>query len=241
MKNNLFSLSRLCLIILSQNIHDGKFILVDPSASLSWSILWKDKTTQQMPDAKIFPSFKLSFCSFLFIAFINKLLWNQFYDKTANSKTFHFIFVFTKQKLFSFFLHDDGKVLLDNKTKQKKNDVKTMTWLLFKVCREFIRGACKRAESECRFAHPKDGVTQLDDGSVTVCMDAVRQKGCSRSPCRYFHPPLHLQAQIKAAQSRAVIAIFTRKTKINSLNLFRFLSFMTFFTLSLTLDNVSFE
>ncbi|XP_070502948.1 protein muscleblind isoform X1 [Chironomus tepperi] len=71
------------------------------------------------------------------------------------------------------------------------------------VCREFIRGACKRAESECRFAHPKDGVIQLDDGSVTVCMDAIKGR-CSRSPCRYFHPPLHLQAQIKAAQSRAM-------------------------------------
>lgn len=68
-----------------------------------------------------------------------------------------------------------------------------------------MRGACKRAESECRFAHPKEGVIQLDDGSVTVCMDAIKGR-CSRSPCRYFHPPLHLQAQIKAAQSRAVIA-----------------------------------
>lgn len=150
-------------------------------------------------------------------------------------------FLYSQNKsFFPFFFMMMEKFCLTTK-QNKKNDVKTMTWLLFKVCREFIRGACKRAESECRFAHPKDGVTQLDDGSVTVCMDAVRQKGCSRSPCRYFHPPLHLQAQIKAAQSRAVIAIFTRKTKINSLNLFRFLSFMTFFTLSLTLDNVSFE
>lgn len=72
-----------------------------------------------------------------------------------------------------------------------------------KVCREFVRGTCKRAESECRFAHPREGVIQLDDGSVTVCMDAIKGR-CSRSPCRYFHPPLHLQAQIKAAQSRAV-------------------------------------
>lgn len=78
---------------------------------------------------------------------------------------------------------------------------------ILKVCREFVRGACKRAESECRFAHPKEGVIQLDDGSVTVCMDAIKGR-CSRSPCRYFHPPLHLQAQIKAAQSRAVIVEF---------------------------------
>jgi hypothetical protein len=33
-------------------------------------------------------------------------------------------------------------------------------------------------------------------------MDAVKGR-CNRDPCRYFHPPLHLQAQIKAAQSRA--------------------------------------
>lgn len=33
-------------------------------------------------------------------------------------------------------------------------------------------------------------------------MDAVKGR-CARDPCRYFHPPLHLQAQIKAAQNRA--------------------------------------
>ncbi|XP_044726949.1 muscleblind-like protein 1 isoform X2 [Chrysoperla carnea] len=70
------------------------------------------------------------------------------------------------------------------------------------VCREYQRGACKRAESECRFAHPADTVTANEDGTVTVCMDAVKGR-CNRDPCRYFHPPLHLQAHIKAAQSRA--------------------------------------
>ncbi|XP_037713311.1 muscleblind-like protein 1 isoform X32 [Drosophila subpulchrella] len=70
------------------------------------------------------------------------------------------------------------------------------------VCREFLRGACKRAESECRFAHPQETVARHDDGSITVCMDAVKGR-CARDPCRYFHPPLHLQAQLKAAQTRA--------------------------------------
>lgn len=65
-----------------------------------------------------------------------------------------------------------------------------------------MRGACKRAESECRFAHPQESVSSHEDGSVTVCMDAVKGR-CAREPCRYFHPPLHLQAQIKAAQTRA--------------------------------------
>ncbi|XP_037914176.1 flocculation protein FLO11 isoform X3 [Hermetia illucens] len=74
------------------------------------------------------------------------------------------------------------------------------------VCREFMRGACKRAESECRFAHPQESVTTHEDGSVTVCMDAVKGR-CARDPCRYFHPPLHLQAQIKAAQSRATATV----------------------------------
>lgn len=65
-----------------------------------------------------------------------------------------------------------------------------------------MRGACKRAESECRFAHPQESVSSHEDGSVTVCIDAVKGR-CAREPCRYFHPPLHLQAQIKAAQTRA--------------------------------------
>ncbi|XP_075211855.1 splicing regulator muscleblind isoform X6 [Lycorma delicatula] len=66
------------------------------------------------------------------------------------------------------------------------------------VCREYLRGACKRAE--CRFAHPPDPASTAPDGSVTVCMDAVKGR-CSRDLCRYFHPPLHLQAHIKAAHS----------------------------------------
>ncbi|XP_018058650.1 PREDICTED: zinc finger protein 36, C3H1 type-like 3 isoform X4 [Atta colombica] len=74
------------------------------------------------------------------------------------------------------------------------------------VCREFQRGACKRGETECRFAHPLETVQANEDGSVTVCMDAVKGR-CNRDPCRYFHPPLHLQAHIKAAQSRASIAM----------------------------------
>ncbi|XP_039280144.1 muscleblind-like protein 1 isoform X15 [Nilaparvata lugens] len=66
------------------------------------------------------------------------------------------------------------------------------------VCREYVRGACKRGE--CRFAHPADPAKAAPDGSVTVCMDAVKGR-CSRDPCRYFHPPMHLQAHIKAAHS----------------------------------------
>ncbi|XP_035226229.1 muscleblind-like protein 1 isoform X2 [Stegodyphus dumicola] len=71
------------------------------------------------------------------------------------------------------------------------------------VCREYQRGNCKRAETECRFAHPPDHVTvDSAEGMVTVCMDFVKGR-CSRDLCRYFHPTPHLQAQLKAAQSRA--------------------------------------
>lgn len=74
---------------------------------------------------------------------------------------------------------------------------------MVQVCREFLRGACKRAEAECRFAHPPPPVAAHDDGCVTVCMDAVKGR-CVRDPCRYFHPPLHLQAHLKAQARGAV-------------------------------------
>ncbi|XP_064455714.1 muscleblind-like protein 2a isoform X18 [Ornithodoros turicata] len=71
------------------------------------------------------------------------------------------------------------------------------------VCREFQRGTCKRPETECRFGHPPDHVAvDQGDGAVTVCMDFVKGR-CSRDQCRYFHPPPHLQAQLKATQNRA--------------------------------------
>ncbi|XP_025080206.1 muscleblind-like protein 2a isoform X3 [Pomacea canaliculata] len=71
------------------------------------------------------------------------------------------------------------------------------------VCREFQRGTCTRQASECRFAHPTENVTvDSSDNHVTVCMDFIKNK-CTRDSCRYFHPPAHLQSQIKAAQQRA--------------------------------------
>ncbi|XP_070213233.1 LOW QUALITY PROTEIN: muscleblind-like protein 1 [Littorina saxatilis] len=71
------------------------------------------------------------------------------------------------------------------------------------VCREFQRGTCSRQPSDCRYAHPTENVTvDSGDNQVTVCMDFVKNK-CTRDSCRYFHPPAHLQSQIKAAQQRA--------------------------------------
>ncbi|XP_041848711.1 muscleblind-like protein 1 isoform X15 [Melanotaenia boesemani] len=68
------------------------------------------------------------------------------------------------------------------------------------VCREYQRGNCARGESDCRFAHPADS-TMIDtnDNTVTVCMDYIKGR-CSREKCKYFHPPAHLQAKIKATQ-----------------------------------------
>ncbi|CAI5771756.1 muscleblind 2 isoform X1 [Podarcis lilfordi] len=71
------------------------------------------------------------------------------------------------------------------------------------VCREFQRGNCARGETDCRFAHPADS-TMIDtnDNTVTVCMDYIKGR-CMREKCKYFHPPAHLQAKIKAAQHQA--------------------------------------
>lgn len=38
-----------------------------------------------------------------------------------------------------------------------------------------------------------------NDNTVTVCMDYIKGR-CTREKCKYFHPPAHLQAKIKAAQ-----------------------------------------
>lgn len=104
-----------------------------------------------------------------------------------------------------------------------------------------MRGACKRAESECRFAHPQESVTTHEDGSVTVCMDAVKGR-CAREPCRYFHPPLHLQAQIKAAQSRAtaVWLPFNTKHQTKQKKSRKKETFFFFFFYSLSLVSVCF-
>ncbi|KAM4819127.1 muscleblind-like protein 3 isoform 1-T1 [Thomomys bottae] len=67
------------------------------------------------------------------------------------------------------------------------------------VCREFQRGNCTRGESECRYAHPTDvSMIEVTDNTVTICMDYIKGR-CSREKCKYFHPPPHLQARLKAA------------------------------------------
>uniref|UniRef100_A0A0L8GW82 C3H1-type domain-containing protein n=1 Tax=Octopus bimaculoides TaxID=37653 RepID=A0A0L8GW82_OCTBM len=85
-----------------------------------------------------------------------------------------------------------------------------VTWME-KVCREFQRCTCTRQPNDCRYAHPPENVTvDPSDNMVTVCMDYMKGK-CTRDTCKYFHPPHHLQAQIKAVQQRAnAVAVPTR-------------------------------
>uniref|UniRef100_A0A671NFY7 Muscleblind-like protein 1 n=1 Tax=Sinocyclocheilus anshuiensis TaxID=1608454 RepID=A0A671NFY7_9TELE len=88
------------------------------------------------------------------------------------------------------------------------------------VCREYQRGNCSRGETDCRFAHPADS-TMIDpsDNTVTVCMDFIKGR-CSRDKCKYFHPPAHLQAKIKAAQhqvNQATAAATMTQSAVKSL------------------------
>uniref|UniRef100_A0A8B9N7C1 Muscleblind like splicing regulator 1 n=1 Tax=Accipiter nisus TaxID=211598 RepID=A0A8B9N7C1_9AVES len=78
--------------------------------------------------------------------------------------------------------------------------VRDFLFLVSQVCREYQRGNCNRGENDCRFAHPADSaMIDTNDNTVTVCMDYIKGR-CSREKCKYFHPPAHLQAKIKAAQ-----------------------------------------
>ena len=79
------------------------------------------------------------------------------------------------------------------------------------VCREYQRGVCTRTQSECRYAHPPNGMAVDADNHVTVCMDFIKGR-CHRETCRYFHPPPHLQAQIKTSQQRAIVSCFHCRT-----------------------------
>ncbi|XP_061131844.1 muscleblind-like protein 3 isoform X3 [Syngnathus typhle] len=75
------------------------------------------------------------------------------------------------------------------------------------VCREFQRGNCTRGESDCRYAHPLEAaMVDCNENCVIVCMDYVKGR-CGRDKCKYFHPPTHLQARIKAGHNTASAAL----------------------------------
>ncbi|CAB1336976.1 unnamed protein product, partial [Coregonus sp. 'balchen'] len=80
------------------------------------------------------------------------------------------------------------------------------------VCREFQRGNCTRGEGDCRYAHPMEAaMLEGTENSVIVCMDYIKGR-CSRDKCKYFHPPAHLQARIKASQHQA-----SQNTAVNAM------------------------
>jgi hypothetical protein len=57
----------------------------------------------------------------------------------------------------------------------------------------------------CLYAHPQPHCPLDADGLVTVCVDYVKGK-CARETCKYFHPPDHLVAQLKAVKARSAAA-----------------------------------
>uniref|UniRef100_A0A4W5QYD4 Muscleblind-like splicing regulator 3 n=1 Tax=Hucho hucho TaxID=62062 RepID=A0A4W5QYD4_9TELE len=92
-----------------------------------------------------------------------------------------------------------GLQVMGNSSSQQKH----MRTDKLEVCREFQRGNCTRGEGDCRYAHPMEAaMVDGSENSVIVCMDYIKGR-CSRDKCKYFHPPAHLQARIKAAQHQA--------------------------------------
>jgi len=90
--------------------------------------------------------------------------------------------------------------------KSHPNSNGTMTTrqiIKLEVCREFQRCACKRSETECRYAHPSSHVNTTQDGSQVVVCSNFLKRGCTRdTQCRFFHPPSHLMDQVKQQQQQ---------------------------------------
>ncbi|KAH0453225.1 hypothetical protein IEQ34_017549 [Dendrobium chrysotoxum] len=97
--------------------------------------------------------------------------------------------------------------------------------LSVEVCKDFIRSGCRRAEIDCKFAHPPSGVaiercvTFIIDsnlsllslssqflklttvscifrGKVIACIDSLRGKCIRGRTCPYYHPPAQIQEYI---------------------------------------------
>ncbi|CAF1375034.1 unnamed protein product [Rotaria sp. Silwood1] len=73
------------------------------------------------------------------------------------------------------------------------------------VCSDFQHGQCFYTADTCPYAHPQAHCPLDADGLVTVCVDYVKGK-CARETCKYFHPPDHLVAQLKAVKAQSVAA-----------------------------------
>lgn len=73
------------------------------------------------------------------------------------------------------------------------------------MCSDFQHGQCLNTADTCPFAHPQPHCPLDTDGLVIVCVDYVKGK-CAREVCKYFHPPDHLVAQLKAVKAQSVAA-----------------------------------
>lgn len=68
--------------------------------------------------------------------------------------------------------------------------------LTVEICKDFIKGRCRRSPSDCKYAHPASSVA-IEENKVIVCFDSLRDR-CSRgSTCRYYHPSpaIHMSMQ----------------------------------------------
>jgi len=68
----------------------------------------------------------------------------------------------------------------------------------------------------CPYAHPQAHCPLDADGLVTVCVDYVKGK-CARDSCKYFHPPDHLVAQLKAVKAQSAAAAAAQVLSANTL------------------------
>ncbi|KAJ6807231.1 zinc finger CCCH domain-containing protein 28-like isoform X1 [Iris pallida] len=67
--------------------------------------------------------------------------------------------------------------------------------IFVEVCKDFVRGGCRRAEIDCKFAHPHSAVSILKD-KVVACVDSLRNKCFRGRSCKYYHPPAHIQESL---------------------------------------------
>lgn len=51
--------------------------------------------------------------------------------------------------------------------------IRDTKWLTLEVCREFQRGTCSRADTDCKFAHPPR-VCHVENGRVVACFDSLK-------------------------------------------------------------------
>uniref|UniRef100_A0A5F9DB55 Muscleblind like splicing regulator 3 n=1 Tax=Oryctolagus cuniculus TaxID=9986 RepID=A0A5F9DB55_RABIT len=96
--------------------------------------------------------------------------------------------------------------------------IRDTKWLTLEVCREFQRGTCSRADTDCKFAHPPR-VCHVENGRVVACFDSLKGR-CTRENCKYLHPPPHLKTQLEIngrnnlIQQKTAAAMFAQQMQL---------------------------